>query len=349
MKRDQALSIANITKHQYYYEPTGGKPGRKKSTHTPNVKGELIKNEEIVSKIADKKKTSVTDYGYSTMTYELKTEGYIINKKKVYRLMHENNMLKEKPNKAEREFVKFRKVLPQGPLEVLEMDIKFVWVEEHKRHAYVLTVIDTFNRSVLHHVVQYSITQHTVKRVWEHIIAEHLQPYDCLDRGIRIEVRNDNDRRFSARTVQEFFKENHLHQVFTHPYTPQENGHIESFHAILSKHLKPYRFWSLAELEENLILFYENYNNKRLHTSLAYTSPNDFKRLWEMDLVEIHTDEKRRSIKFKLKVPYHQIKQLTGNIEPEDCPLLNFKPLNEAYKLTFEKMFGAESSKQPTV
>jgi transposase InsO family protein len=29
--------------------------------------------------------------------------------------------------------------------------------------------------------------------------------------------------------IQEFFKENYLNQVFTHPYTPQENGHIESF------------------------------------------------------------------------------------------------------------------------
>jgi transposase InsO family protein len=45
-----------------------------------------------------------------------------------------------------------------------------------------------------------------------------------LERGINIEVRNDNDSRFSAKLIQEFFKENYLNQVFTHPYTPQENG-----------------------------------------------------------------------------------------------------------------------------
>ncbi|MFV0248937.1 MAG: hypothetical protein ACK5H1_08250 [Tenacibaculum sp.] len=28
-----------------------------------------------------------------------------------------------------------------------------------------------------------------------------------------------NDKRFSANMIQAFFKENHLHQVFTHPYT----------------------------------------------------------------------------------------------------------------------------------
>ena len=332
MKRDRALGIAGVSRHQYYYKPTGNKPGRKQSTHTPNVRGELIANKDIVDKIEQKMEDPTSDYGYIKMTYELKTDGYIINKKKVYRLMSENNLLKAMSDKADRNFVKFRKVLPKGPFEVLEMDIKFVWVEEHQRHAYILTVIDTFTRSVLYHTVQYSITQNTVKRAWEYIITEHLQPNDCLNRNIRIEIRNDNDKRFSAKMVQDFFKENHLNQVFTHPYTPQENGHIESFHAILSRHLKPYCFWSLAELEQNLILFYEHYNNKRIHASTAYTSPNVFKQLWEMNLIEMKVDEKLRKVKFKLKIPYHQIKQHTGNNEPEDCSLLDFRHLNDAYK-----------------
>ncbi len=57
-----------------------------------------------------------------------------------------------------------------------------------------------------------------------------MQPYDCLNRDIQIEIRNDNDSRFVAKSVQTFFAENNLNQVFTHPYTPQENGHIESLY-----------------------------------------------------------------------------------------------------------------------
>ncbi|GAB1415134.1 hypothetical protein MASR2M117_05400 [Paludibacter sp.] len=68
--------------------------------------------------------------------------------------MKENNMLKTKPSKSERMFVKYRKVLPNGPLEVLEMDIKFVWVEEDQRHAYVLTVIDPLR--VWHFITQFN-------------------------------------------------------------------------------------------------------------------------------------------------------------------------------------------------
>jgi len=40
-----------------------------------------------------------------------------------------------------------------------------------------------------------------------------------LTKGISIEVRNDNDKRFSAKLIQDFFKENYLDQVFSHPYT----------------------------------------------------------------------------------------------------------------------------------
>lgn len=344
MKRDRALLIARVSKHQYYYKPTGRKSGRKPSSSTSKYKGEIISNRDVVVQMEEIKKDPTTDYGYTKMTYKLKTEGYIINKKKTYRLMKEHNMLKTKPSKSERVFVKYRKVLPNGPLEVLEMDIKFVWVEEFQRHAYVLTVIDTFTRVALYHTVQYSITQRTVKRTWEHIVIEHLQPNDSLNKNMRIEIRNDNDKRFSAKMVQDFFKENHLHQVFTHPYTPQENGHIESFHSILSRHLKPYSFWSLRELEQNLILFYESYNNKRIHASIAYTSPNDFRQLWEMGLIEMTVIEKLRKIKFKLKIPYHQIKQLTGNNEPKGSSLLDFKPLNEADKSNEKQMIGAETS-----
>ena len=309
MNLGKALSIVSLSRHRYYYKKTGKKPGKSASNFTLNIKGEQISNADIVKKIKEKLEKPDTQYGYIKMTYLLKTEGFIINKKKVYRLMKEHGLLGKRYKKQAKTYVKYRKVLPKNPLEVLEMDIKIVWVEESRRYAYILTVIDTFNRMVLHYLVAFSITKKEVKQVWEHIIMNHLQPNDCLNKAINIEVRNDNDKRFSAQMIQEFFKENNLDQVFTHPYTPQENGHIESFHAILSGHLKRFNFWSLDELKQNLILFYETYNNTRIHTSIAYTSPRIFWNLWNKNLVEMVVDEKKRKIKFKLKIKHHEIKQ----------------------------------------
>lgn len=200
------------------------------------------------------------------------------------------------------------------------MDIKFVWIEEFKMHAYILTTIETFTRVVLHRFTGYSIKKHDVKHAWEYIIINHLQPNNCLEKKIHIEVRNDNDSRFSAKLIQDFFLENNLHQVFTHPYTPQENGHIESFHSILAKKLRPYNFWSIDELEEVLVIFYEQYNNERLHSSVCDLPPNIFLECWNKGLIEQHEDEKRRKITFKLKIQYYQI---SGNTSCKCSSLQN--------------------------
>lgn len=259
--------------------------------------------------------------------------------------MKTNGLLKSKNKMTSKNYAKYRKVLPEKPLEILEMDIKFVWIEQYKKHAAILTILDTFTRHALHHYVGYSIKKHTVKQCWEHIIINHLQGYHKAGQKINIEIRNDNDPRFSAKLVQEYFSENFINQVFTHPYTPQENGHVESFHSILSEHLNRYIFWSIEELQQNLVLFYEKYNNIRLHSSIAYLSPRIFWDLWNKDLIEKITDYKQRKTKFKLKIPYDEINQYTGNIEPEDCSLHNNIPhRNGAPYLNNQEMVSAESS-----
>ncbi|GAB1415114.1 hypothetical protein MASR2M117_05410 [Paludibacter sp.] len=73
MRRNHALLIASVSKHQYYYQPTGRKPGRKASSSTPKDKGEIISNTDVVMKMEEIKMDSTTDYGYTKMTYQLKT------------------------------------------------------------------------------------------------------------------------------------------------------------------------------------------------------------------------------------------------------------------------------------
>lgn len=110
----------------------------------------------------------------------------------------------------------------------------------------------------------YSIKQDEVKALWDTIITDYLQANDMLNKQVYIELRNDNDSRFAAKSVQQYFADNHIDQVFTHPYTPQENGHIESFHSILSRSLCDRHFKTIQVLEADLSRFYNSYNNIRL-------------------------------------------------------------------------------------
>lgn len=328
LKRDSALAIAGVSKHQYYYRPKPGHRGRKRAHFTIKTVSEevhVFTDQELIEQMQTIQKDPDTDYGYHKMTYSLRILGFHVNHKKVYRLMRAGHLLKIKHPKEAKTFVKYRKVLPMAPLEVLEMDIKFVWIEEHRRHAYVFTVIDTFTRATLYWQVAYQFKQGQVVRAWEFIIENYLQPFDCLSKNIHIEIRNDNDSRFAAKAVQRFFIENNLNQVFTHPYTPQENGHIESFHAILSNMLSRYTFWSMEQLDECLAAFYEKYNYKRLHSSTAYIPPMVFWKCWQDGNIETKIDAKCRTIKFKLKIPYSQ---LSGIMSQREVPCLQSTALD---------------------
>ena len=311
LKRDKCLEIVGLTKNQFYYEGTGTKPGRAASTTTTWRDPEtLIKyevdNEDVVNKIVDMKLNPDQINWYRMITFALQIRGYYINHKKVYRLMKEYVLLEKARKKTGRDFVKFRRVTPTGPLRVLEMDIKYVWIHETRKYAYILTVIDTFTRYVLHWAVGYTMKSEQVKDVWEYVIANYFQPAGLLSEGVEVEVRNDNGKQFCSNVIIDFFKENKLHQVFTHPYTPEENGHVESFHDTLGKALKSDFFASLAMLERRLQIFYTSYNNGRSHSGTIGIPPAKFWALYEKSQIEVIPLEKRK-VKFKLKVAYQDI------------------------------------------
>lgn len=310
LTRDRVLQICEISKYRYYNDPTGNKGGASPSTTTMKIdeRNELIEvsNLEVIDEMVKIKSNPETDYGYRAMSAALCLLGYIINHKKVYRLMGLYQLLLDRSAKNKRQYVKYRRVSPKGPLEVIEMDIKFQWVQQHSRYAYILTVLDTFTRKVLDWTVGYSIKQEQVKELWEQIIVNHLQPSDMLAKGIAVELRNDNDSRFAAKMIQDYLETNYINQVFTHPYTPQENGHIESFHAILGRSLDPEIFMTIADLEKHLDHFYTIYNTIRLHGSLDHLSPDLFCRLWERDLIH-RIELSNNRYKLKLKVPHYLI------------------------------------------
>ena len=320
LRRDKALEIAQLSRHQYYYRPKSGRKGRTPPGFTQKVhdgNGTLVPDSQVLENITRILGDEDTQYGYHKMTKALQLDCFCINHKKVMRLMSENHLLNDKRKGPGRKFVQFRKVIPDGPLSVIEMDIKMVWVEEHRQHAYILTALDTFTRMTLGWVVSYSIKQQMVKSLWTEIINNYLQPYDCLNRAIKIEIRNDNDSRFLARSVQQFFAENHLNQVFTHPYTPQENGHIESFHAILSSHLERRTFYSINELEHDLGIFYYKYCHIRLHSSICFLPPVTFWKCYLANLVNVTIDQKSRRTRFKLLCPHYH---LSGDMNLKAVP-----------------------------
>lgn len=328
MKRDRALVITQVTRHQYYYQPYAGKRGRKPSK-TTEKHGNQVDNECVTTDMKANHQDPDLRYGYQCMSKYLQMIGYKINHKKVYRLMKHAGLLRQKKISTKtKNYVKYRVVVPQRPLQVVEMDIKMVWVTKDRRHAYILTIIDTFTRRVLYWSIGYQMQQYQVKEALRCLVVNHLQPADLLRKELNIEFRNDNGKQFSAKMIREFMKENHINQVFTHPYTPQENGHVESFHSILKRALGDAPFWSFMELEQRLCIFYKKYNNVRLHGSIAHLSPVLFEKCWEKGYIDqkiIRKDKKATYVKFSLTI---ERQQLSGIMKPEGVSCLNEESLD---------------------
>ena len=82
-----------LPRRSYYYKPHPGVRGKSASTHTLK-QGILVPNEVVLGFIRDYLLGEpYCAYGYDMITDELRRNGFLINKKKTYRLMDENRLL----------------------------------------------------------------------------------------------------------------------------------------------------------------------------------------------------------------------------------------------------------------
>ena len=154
------LDWSGLASSSYYYKRSNGIRGRKPSETTLTTNGEVVDNMRVVKDIEESLEGEFCCYGYKNIRSCLTDAGYIINAKKVYRLMKEHNLLynnKIGSEKSPRKFVKFRKIATTRPMEYMCMDIKYVYIHGSRRNALLLTIIDVHSRKTLTHMLEYKI------------------------------------------------------------------------------------------------------------------------------------------------------------------------------------------------
>jgi putative transposase len=211
------------------------------------------------------------DCGCRLMTSYLTIDGYMINHKKLYRIMKEEGLLKL-DNRIDRsgsgrKFVKFRKVHTSRPLECLEMDIKMVWIPSVGKNAYLLSVIDVHTRRILKDYFSFNVKQNDVIALLSQLFEDYNYPHSVV-------IRSDNGSQFIARKVREYLGLIGVQQEFTHIATPEENAHIEAYHGILKKEVfRRFDYQYFGEIEQILKRYVIFYNTRRLHGLLGRITP----------------------------------------------------------------------------
>ena len=160
---------------------------------------------------------------------------------------------------------------PIRPNAIWAMDFQFDQTRDG-RQLKLLNIQDIFTRECLVIEVQRSLTADDLMTVLDRLVAEH---------GAPAYLRCDNGPDFAAFAIADWCRFNGSETTFIDPGSPWQNGHLESFNSRLrDEFLNGHLFESLLEAQVLLEDWRREYSHERLHSSLCYLTPVEFKELW---------------------------------------------------------------------
>ena len=207
----------------------------------------------------------------------------LINKKRVRRIMRENNWQARKIIRTPRPRVQERKSVSSQPNERWAIDATSLWSEEDGWIG-VMAVIDCCTREI----VGFDIAKRG-----RAVEAERALEQGCLEQfGLvypkgeaRPMLRSDNGKVFTSKRFVARCKQYGLEQEFTTPYSPQQNGMIERFFRSLKEEcVWLYNFKTFKEAKETISTWIDFYNNQRPHQALGYLSPAERRAQYQLNV-----------------------------------------------------------------
>jgi len=228
---------------------------------------------EIVQRIGNKRPTYGTRRMAAAVSRELKTA---VNRKQIRRIFHRLAWIE--PSKSKKQIIKVSRKLfhPTAPNQLWEADMSYVdcgadgW-------CYCFNVIDAFTRKWV--VYSFSPRATSDIAIDSIVYATASQKPDVS----HLRIRTDNGTQYKSNATRKSIKLLGIHQEFIWHHTPQQNGHVESFHKTLKKeYLWPHEFASYQQAEIILTDAFADYNNSRIHSSLGYLTPVEFEKQWEI-------------------------------------------------------------------
>lgn len=279
----KALAIAGLARSSYYYRSNGRPKGKKPSTHTMHSSGVSICNEQLVELIKEMLAQEFIDYGYKRTAHQLKQFGWMINIKKVYRLMKENSLLYpvRKRSVRDKNYAEHTKPHPLYPFHIMEADIKYIWLGWQRRHAYLVTFLCVKTRFAICWALELTMKSRQVAGLLEQVVTDPFVVELAGSAEYQLRIRTDNGPQFIARKLAEACKKMGLYHEFIQPGTPQQNGHIEGFHSTVERIVcQQYDLRYLQDAVEVFDRFYQTYNYHRIMAGIGYKTPYEALHEW---------------------------------------------------------------------
>lgn len=222
--------------------------------------------------------SSRNNYGTRKIKVELKKKGYKVSRRKIGRIMRQNNLvsnytkLKFKPhvdkcNESEIDNLVKREFKSQPYRNVVVSDLTYVRVRD--RWEYICILVDLFNREI----IGYSSGCHKDAKLVKQAFAR-------VNGDLRdIEIfHTDRGNEFKNKIIDEAIKGFQIKRSLSMKGCPYDNAVAEAtFKIIKTEFVREKIFKSLDELKWQLADYVNWFNNHRIHSSLGYITPYQFK------------------------------------------------------------------------
>lgn len=264
---DLLLATAKMPRSTYYYQV--------KQLDKPD-KNKAIKTE--IQAIYDEHKGN---YGYRRIYLELRNRGFVVNHKKVQRLMkvmglaarirrkrkyssYKGEVGKKADNLIKRQFEGFK------PYEKCYTDVTEFALPEGK--LYLSPVLDGYNSEIIDFTLSRSPNLKQVQ-----IMLDKAFPADSYSGTI---LHSDQGWQYQHQSYHDFLESKGILPSMSRKGNSPDNGMMESFFGILKSEMfygLETSYQSLDELEEAIIDYIYYYNNKRIKVKLKGLSPVQYR------------------------------------------------------------------------
>jgi putative transposase len=214
-------------------------------------------------------------YGWRRMQAALRQQGWIVNHKKIKRLMREHGL--HPPRR--RRFVattdsdhdqpifpdRARELVADGPNQLWVADLTYVAIA--MGFVYVAVIMDAWSRRIVGYALGRRIDVRLTVAAFDAAVAHRCPLSGCVH-------HSDRGSQYAAQIYRQRLAESGLLGSMGRRGNPYDNAMMESFMKTLKvEGVYPLAFETLEEVAEQLPRFIEKYNARRLHSGLGYLSP----------------------------------------------------------------------------
>jgi len=251
----EALRLSGCSRRAYYHK------AKKRNTPPDPYMVEKVRQEALKRPL----------YGTRRMAAALRRElGRPVNRKRIQRIYRYLGWIE--PQKTKKQLLRAsydKRPKPTKPNELWETDLTYIFCGIDG-WAFLFNVIDIVSREWLSYIFDTSATKENAILSVQKALIKHPEAID-------VRLRTDRGPQYESEAFRESMKVLGLKQEFIAVNTPEQNGHMESFHKTFKReYIWTRDFQSFQEAAEAIQEAFIDYNQKRIHSALKYMTPYEY-------------------------------------------------------------------------